>query len=572
VVNQGLDMIKKDIRQERGAAFVVIIGMVLALTQTGGIVMSQEKSVQQMAVKALDNIPVSSIERAEKDGTAYHVSLTELTKLALRNNLDIAISDTNEELYQAKILQAHGPYDPAISFALNLRDTTQPNTNLTVQASGNSNFTKTDTWNFQFNQNVATGGSLVASLQSNRTDTNQIFALINPQYNTTSSIQFTQPLLRNRHIDQNRGTIKIANLDLKINDSQFKQTVTNTIATIQGVYWDLVYAIQNYDFTRQSVKLAQITVDQNREKVRIGTASPMDVTVAQATVASRMVDLISAQQTINIAENNLISTISNDHKSDLWQKVIVPTDSADFVAYKADLNRSIDAALRYRPELEQYDLQMQENDVSYAVDKNQKKWQLDAVGSFGTVGVAGPQSYTYNALTQNETANIPNSLVGGIGTAYQTLFSQGFMNWMVGVNIQIPLRNRSLEGQLGQLQVQKKQLLMNRKSQEQKIAVQIRNAVDDLESNKQKVETAKVARQLAEAQLDAENKRFQAGMSSNFLILQRQNDLFTAQAAELQASVAYKKAIITLQQDEYTLLQTSDFEIVGKGAGAPKLK
>lgn len=565
-------MIKKDIRQERGAAFVVIIGMVLALTQTGGIVMSQEKSVQQMAVKALDNIPVSSIERAEKDGTAYHVSLTELTKLALRNNLDIAISDTNEELYQAKILQAHGPYDPAISFALNLRDTTQPNTNLTVQASGNSNFTKTDTWNFQFNQNVATGGSLVASLQSNRTDTNQIFALINPQYNTTSSIQFTQPLLRNRHIDQNRGTIKIANLDLKINDSQFKQTVTNTIATIQGVYWDLVYAIQNYDFTRQSVKLAQITVDQNREKVRIGTASPMDVTVAQATVASRMVDLISAQQTINIAENNLISTISNDHKSDLWQKVIVPTDSADFVAYKADLNRSIDAALRYRPELEQYDLQMQENDVSYAVDKNQKKWQLDAVGSFGTVGVAGPQSYTYNALTQNETANIPNSLVGGIGTAYQTLFSQGFMNWMVGVNIQIPLRNRSLEGQLGQLQVQKKQLLMNRKSQEQKIAVQIRNAVDDLESNKQKVETAKVARQLAEAQLDAENKRFQAGMSSNFLILQRQNDLFTAQAAELQASVAYKKAIITLQQDEYTLLQTSDFEIVGKGAGAPKLK
>lgn len=548
--------------------FLVIIGSVFAfLALSGGIAVSQEKSAQDMVSQIGQNIPASSIERAEKDGTAYHVSLKELTKLALQNNLDIAISDTNEQLYQDKILQAYGPYDPAFSFTLGARSTTQANTNLTnASTAGISNNTKLDTWNAQFTQNVRTGGSIIASLNSNRSDTNQKFALFNPQYNTTSSVQFTQPLLRNRRIDQNRGTIKLSNLDLKINDSQFRQTVTNTIATIQGVYWDLVYAIRNYDIARESVKLAQTTVDQNREKVRVGTLSPMDVTVAQAAVASRIVDLVTAQQTISIAENNLRSTISSDQKGDIWQKVLVPMDSTDFVDYKVDLFSSIDTALKNRPELQQYDLQMQENDINYAVDSSLKKWQLDAVGSFGTVGVGGPQSYTLGV------PNVAPSLVGGVGTAYETLFSKGFKNWFVGFNIQIPLRNRSLEGQLGQLKVQKSQLLMNRKSQEQKIAVQVRNAVDDLESNKQKVETGKVSRQLAEAQLDAEQKRFKVGMSQNFLLLQRQTDLSTAQGAELQALVAYKKSIIALQQYMYTLLESNDFEIAGTGVHKPESK
>jgi outer membrane protein TolC len=548
--------------KKRGMLFRFVIGIFLALTVSGGIAVSQEVSVQEAARLAIGKIPDSTIERAEAEGTAYRVSLKELTKLALKNNLDIAISDTNEELYQNKILQTQGPYDPVFSLTLGSRSTTQPNTNLTNQSSqGNSNNTRLDTWNVQFTQNVPTGGALVASLNSSRNDTNQQFALFSPQYNASAAFQFTQPLLRNRLIDQNRSAIKLANLDRKISDSQFRQTITTTIAAIQGVYWDLVYAIRNYAIKRESVKLAQITVDQNREKVRIGTMSPLDVTVAQAAVASRMVDLVAAQQSINIAENNLRSAVSNDRKSDIWQKLIVPTDSSEYAEYKVDLDHSVETALKNRPELQQYDLQVQENDISYALDNNLKKWQMDAVASFGTIGVAGPQSFS--AAGQ---PIIDPSLVGGIGTAYASLFTKGFKNWSIGFNLQIPLRNRSVEGQLGQLQVQKKQLLMNRKNQEQKIAVQIRNAVDDLESDRQMVETAKVARQLAEVQLDAETKRFQVGMSQNFLLLQRQVELSTAQGAELQSLVAYKKSIITLQQNMYTLLESSDIEIIGSGA------
>jgi outer membrane protein len=507
-------------------------------------------------------IPASPIEKAEKEGIAYHLSLKELTKLALQNNLDIAISDTNEELYQKKVLQTYGPYDPTVTFTLGARTTNQPNTNLTNQSSqGSSNTTKTATWNFQFNQNLHTGGGIAATVNSNRTDTNQVFALINPQYNSSTSLQLTQPLLRNRQIDQNRGLIKIANLDAKINDSQFKQTITNTIATIQGQYWDLVFAIRNYEIQRDSVKLAQITVDQNREKVRIGVLASIEITVAQADLASRLVDLVTAQQTINVAENNLRLTISGDRNSDIWHKVIVPADTADFAEYKIDLDSAINTALQSRPELQQYDLQLQENRINYTVDSNQKKWQVDAVASIGTVGVAGPQSFD-----RQGNPLVDPSYTGGIGTAYQNLFTQNLKNWFVGFNIQIPLRNRALEGELGQLDVQKKQLSMNRKSQEQKISVQIRNAVEDLLNDKQKVEASKVARQLAEIQLDAETKRFKAGTSQNFLLLQRQHDLVTAQGTELQSLVAYKKAVITLQQNMYTLLESNDFEIAGSAS------
>jgi outer membrane protein len=558
-------MNKSECIREPAARFLVGIGIVLALTLSGEIAAAQENPAPEVAGQIGISIPVSSIERAEKSGAAYYISLKDITKLALQNNLDIAISDTNEELYQFKVLQAHGPYDPAISLTLNSRSTSQPNTNLaTTSTQGNSNNTRLDTWNFQFTQNLPTGGNFVASLNSNRNETDQAFALFSPQYNASMTYQITQPLWRNRRIDQNRGTIKLANLDLKISDSQFRQTVSNTIATIQGVYWDLVYAIRNYDIARDAVNLARVTADQNREKVRIGTMSQLDVTVAEAAVASRIVDLVTAQQTINAAENNLRSAVSNDRKSEIWQKVIVPTDSPDFVEYKADLDSSIDTALKNRPELQQYDLQMQENDINYAVDSSLKKWQIDAVGSFGTVGVAGPQSYSITGQPI-----IDPSMVGGIGTAYKSLFTEGFKNWLVGFNIQIPLRSRSLEGQLGQLKTQKNQLLINRKNQEQKIAVQVRNAVDDLESNRQKVETARVARQLAEAQLNAETKRFKVGMSQNFLLLQRQNELSAARGAELQALVAYRKSIITLQQNMYTLLESSDFEIAGAGSPHP---
>lgn len=482
---------RKRILASTAAVFVGCLGLAIAWGQ---------QTASQVA-SATAALPLSPVEQAEKDGTALPISLKDLTKLALQNNLDIAISDTNEKLYEQRILQAYGPYDPAISATLGYQSTKRPNTNLTNRSTlGNFNSTTFANWNVQFTQNIPTGGGIVGTYNNSRSDTNQQFALFSPQYASSLSIQLTQPLNRNRRIDQIRGTIRLANLDTKINDSQFKQTVTSTIATIQGMYWDLVGAIHDFEIKRDSVKLAQISLLNNTKEVEIGVLPNISITEARAEMATRSVDMYSSREAIAVAENNLRAVVSPDRNADIWQKVIVPTDTPDFKEYQVDRAKAVESALQNRPELEQYRLQMEENETNHQLDQNQKKWQVDFVASYGASGVAGPQSVNL----QTGEPQIDPSLIGGIGVANSTLFTGGFTNWFTGFNLQIPLRNRSLEAQLAQLKIQHQQIEMNRTNTEQKIIVQVRNAIEDLETNKQRVETAQVALQLSQEQLDGE--------------------------------------------------------------------
>ncbi len=551
-----------------------IMAMVMAFSSIpSSVVMAQQVSAEQQTSASLADaqlapLPLSPIEKAEQDGTAMRLSLKDLTKLALQNNLDIAISDTNEELYQQRIIQAYGPYDPTITARLATQSVKSANTNLATASEGNS-FNKTDqaAWNFGFQQALITGGTLNASWNSSRFDNNQTFSLFTPQFNSALSASFVQPLRRNFRTDQIRSNIKLVNLDLKTNDSKFKQKVVETIASIQGQYWDLVSAIRDYEIKRESVKLAQITLRDNRKKVDIGTLAPIGVTEAQATMAQREVDLISSEERILNVENALRNLISNDRNAEIWAKVIVPTETPDFKEYKVGLDTAIDTALANRPELEQLDISLRQSDINMELGENQRKWDFNLQASFGTTGVSGPQSLRDGVIA------IPPELVGAIGNAYKTMFTGGFTNWSVGFQIQIPLKNRNVEAQLAQVKIGKRQQLMQRKSTELAIQVDVRNSVQKLETNRKQVETAKVARQLAAEQLDGEEKRFQAGLSENFRVLDRQSGLSQAQFVELQALINYKKSIIALQRSMYTLLETNDFEIAKtNSSNVPSLK
>jgi HAE1 family hydrophobic/amphiphilic exporter-1 len=512
---------------------------------------------------------VSPIEKAEKDGTAIRMSLKDLTKLALQNNLDIAISDTNEELVQQRVLATFGPYDPYVTAGLGYQSSKRANTNLaTATTQGIANTSNQAYWNFGYSQAFRTGTSFIVNWNTNRADTNQAFALFTPQYNAAFNASFTQHLLQNFKIDANRTQIKIANLNLKVNDSQFKQQVSTTIAGIQGVYWDLVGAIRQYEIARQAVELAQVTLRNNTKMVEIGTAAPISITEARASVASREGDLISAEQGILQVENTLRAKISNDRNAEIWRKVIVPTDAPEFKEYKVSLDDAIDTALKNRPELEQVDLNVKQTELNYDLYANMKKWQFDLVGGLGSTGTAGPQSYGPNGQP-----TINPELVGGMGTSYKNIFTGGFINWSVGFQVTIPLKNHNVESQMAQYQIQKRQYLMSRKNTEQQVQVDVRNAVQALETNNKRVIQARLARELSAEQLDGEQKRFQAGLSQNFLVLQRQNDLSNAQFSELQSLITYRKSIIALQQSMYTLLESNDFEIAKSGAEhVPALK
>jgi outer membrane protein len=519
---------------------------------------STQEPAKPSATADLPPLPLSPVEKAERDKTSLRLSLKDVTKLALQNNLDIAIEDTNEAASQQKIIQAYGAYDPAFNFSLGVNSRKSANTNLASASSQASYSTsKTFNWDLSFSQPVKSGGTFEANLTSRRNSSDQAFQLLNPSYGTTAAVSFTQPLLRNFRVDSNRTQIKLRNLDLKLSDSQFKKTVTDKIADIQSQYWELVSAIRDFDIKRNSVKLGQITLRDNRKKVEVGTLAPIGITEAEAELARRELNLISSEETILRQENALRQLISNDRKSDIWNKVIIPTDSPDFQEYKVGLETAIEAALKNRPELEQYDIQINQSDLNLQNNRNSRKWKVDLVGQFGSGGDAG---------TPRPNSNQPDIRIGGLGTAWYNLFTEGLTNWSLSVDVSVPLRNRNADSQIAQQQISIQQQIMQRKNMEQSIQVEIRNAIQQLDTNRKQVDTAKKSKQLSQEQLDGEQKRFQAGLSENFRVLDRQDQLAQAEASELQNLINYKKSVINLQKAMNSLLEANEFEIAKERA------
>ncbi len=367
--------------------------LVMAVCPSGVLMAEQSGAAQEESVQPLPPLPplpLGPIEKAERDGTVLRLSLKDVTRLALTKNLDIAIQDTNEGLSRQAILQAQGPYDPTITLGLGVQSQKSPNTNYTTKSSsGNYSTMDYANWNFSFQQNVRTGGTFSASYNTNRTDSDVAFFLFSPQYNASTTFTFTQPLWRNLRIDQNRGQIKLANLDLKMNDSQFKAKVVDIISNVQGQYWDLVGAIRDYEIKRESVRLAQTTLRDNTRKVEIGTLAAITVTEAQATLAQREGDMIMLRRRSSTPRYTLLTMISSDRKEEIWSQMIIPTETPDYQEYKVDYTTAVETALKNRPELEQSDITSMKYGINQGLNEESRKWQFDLKGSFGTTELPG---------------------------------------------------------------------------------------------------------------------------------------------------------------------------------------
>jgi len=514
----------------------------------------QEATVTSPNDEALEPPPESPIEKAEKDGTAIRLSLIDITKLALQNNIDIAIEETNERSAQESIKSAYGSYDPSLRFTAGLDSSKRANTNVATATEGSTFSTSRGySWNVSYDQPFRTGGTLSANWQTSRSSSDAAFSLYNPNYTTRGSVTYTQPLWKNLKIDQNRGNIKLRKLDLESSDSQFRQTVTTQISRIQQQYWDLVSAIRNYDIQRNAVELAQRNLRDVTKKVEVGTLAQIEITQANYQVAQTKMRLINAEDTIHRQMNNMRQSISSDRNNEIWSQVIVPTDTPDFREYKIDPETAIETALQKRPELLQSDLAIKQSDINLAMSKNNRNGGVDLQASFGSQGDAGtPGRPDFNA---------PPEYVGGVGTAYDNLFTQGLINWSFQVTVNIPLMNRAADANLATQQISRQRTLLQRRRQEQQIQVEIRNALQTIETNRQQVKTNELNRLLAQEQLDGENKRFEAGLSEFYRVLDQQNRLAEAENSELGALIDYKKSIIALQEAMNTLLEYSDFEI-----------
>jgi outer membrane protein TolC len=487
----------------------------------------------------------------QEQQTTLQLSLDEAVKRALENNADIVVARYNPELSAQAVRSAEGYYDPFVFGNVRHNSSDQKSTN--AFTGGATVNTKTDFWNFGVSVPFQTGSSFAVTFNNNRADTNSVFASFNPTFNSSLSLSLTQPLLQNFKIDAPREQLKLAKKSREISDVQFRQQIINTVAGVKGFYYELIYSIDNLEAARQSLALAQKLLDENEIRVKVGTMAPLDVVSAQSEVASREVDVITAENALAQAEDNLKQAIFPKNDPAMWAIHITPTDRASAEAIPVDIEGAVRTALENRTDIVAARKSLEQADISLAFSRNQLLPQLNLVANWGAAGAGGTELIRDPPFGGPVVSTIP----GGYGDALSEVFGADFPTWTVGVTFSYSIPNRTLKAQDAQARLTKEQTLASFRRLELQVAAEVRTAARGVLSGFKTVDSTKAARVLAEQSLDAEEKKFQAGMSTNYLVTQKQRDLAVAKVAELRAIANYRESVINLQRVQEAGLSTS---------------
>ncbi|MBX7053652.1 MAG: TolC family protein, partial [Pyrinomonadaceae bacterium] len=411
-------------------------------------------------------------------------------------------------------------------------------------------------------------------------------------YSSSLGLTYTQPLLRNFNIDSKRQQIKIAKKRLEQNDSDFRLQAARTISSVQSAYWDLVFALRNQQNVVQNLNLAKENLRQIEAKIEAGAAAPLEKASVETELANREGDLLSATQQVSVAENSLKQLILREPTAPEWQQTFVPTDKPVFSVDPANLDSAMKDAMENRFELKRLKIQSEINDIDVKYFRNQTRPQIDLNTTFSLDGLSrgGTNSATttnlftstgdlrlYNAINQiralpsvnlpmilNDTIVIPASasyLYGGFNRSLANIFRSDAPNFSIGVTISFPLRNRTAKANLEGAKITGEQIAAQTRAQEQAVIVEVRNSVQSVETTRQRVLTARRARESAETLLEGERKLYDAGRSTTFVLFQRENALANARNAEIRAETDYNKALSDLQRVTATSFRANNITL-----------
>jgi outer membrane protein len=485
------------------------------------------------------------------------LTLDEAVARALERNLDIAVERLNPRTFDFSIAALEATYRPTLVSGLsNGTRITLPNSQLTGVTDKLE--TKTTGWSTGLTQNWRWGGgSATLSFTNQRTDSSNAFAVRNPSYNTALSAVFVQPLLRGFRIDTTRAQLRITRLNQEISEIQLKATITNTLSNVRNAYWDLLYAKQSVEVARRSLDLAEKLVADNKLRVELGTMAPIDVIQAEAEAALRRQTLTQAEAAWRTAELALKRLIVSGTDDPLWQAELDPVDRPSFAPEPIDVATAIRRALEARTDLEQARRQLEANEVTLRQLVNQTLPALDLTATVGLSGLGGTQ-FERRGLGGTISRIIP----GGYLDALRNIKNLDAPNWNFAVNLSVPLGTSAAEASVARARLQLQQTQAELKAMELQIATEVTNAALQVQSNLRRVEAATAARELAEKRLEAEQSKFEVGMSTNFFVVQAQRDLADAQNAELRALLDYRKSLVDFERVQQTALSRAGITLV----------
>jgi len=468
------------------------------------------------------------------------LSMDDAVAKALQLNIDLAVERLNPQLQDLSLATARGAYVPTVTGTLGTNSVTTVPAN--IFQGGDKVTSQTVNYNFAGTQAVRqTGGTVSVNWTNSYLDSTNTANTINPKYDTTLRATFAQPLWRNRQIDNNRQSLITAEINRRISDISLRAVTVNTVANTKNAYWDYVYTIQAVEAAKTSLALAQKLVEDNKIKVEIGTLAPLDIVSAQAEAATREQTLVTAEANKRTAELVLKRLIVNGTNDPIWSASLNPTDRPPTdVAQNVDLESAIRTALENRTDIVTARRNLDISDVGLKYQRNQTLPGVDMTAYYQAAGTGGT----------NLKVNPP--LEGGYSDALSQLFQRKQPTWSVAVNISYPIGTSAQDATYARSKVQFQQSLAQLKALELTVATDLTNQAMTVQSNFQQVQTAKASRELSQKRLDAEQSKFDVGMSTNYNVVLAQRDFTDAQNSELRAILNYRKALVDFQRKQET--------------------
>lgn len=456
------------------------------------------------------------------------LSLREGIALAILNNLDVAVEGYTPRVRDQELVQERAVFDPSAFLEATRTD-------LRVPPLFGLGTAGTDAWDFNtgLRQRLLTGGTY--ELRMNNEYANR--SATADGYSSQVALTLTQPLLRNFGYEANLTNIRIATNNQSISREQLRLRVSDVVTQVQNGYFDLIFALENLEVQRRSLRLAQELVALNRARVRAGVAAPVEVTQAEAQEAARLQDVILAEKAVRDAEDTL-KVVLNLPATSGWDEELRPTDRATFDVVSVNLDEAIRQALDNRNEYRSAKLDIDNRELTVRLTRNQLLPDLSLQGSVS---------------------------LGGAGATYGRnlgeLSSTDFTSYSLGVVLTVPIGNRAAQAGHLRARLLSDQARTSLRQLELLIVQQVREAVRRVEADARRVEANRAARVLAEEQLRVEQRRLEAGVTTTFNVLSFQRDLAAAQANEIRAITDYNKSLAVLDRVRGIVLERHRIEL-----------
>jgi outer membrane protein TolC len=483
-------------------------------------------------------------------------SLEDCVVKALKDNLTVAVEVYNPDLADASLSKAKEFFLPRLDFDYGNERTENPSYWWLEQA--DIVVRKYTDYSVSLVQQIPTGGNFSLGLTGYTSDTSAGFQTLNPTYGNTLRFNFTQPLLNGFGFNVSRKEIIVARNNLDVSVNQFQSVLMDTIYRVQEAYWNLVYSIEDYKVKQQSLELARDLLAKNKKEVEVGKLAPIEILNAETTVASREADILQAEALTRRNEDLLRDLLYLTEEGEMSTKRIVPLDKPSFIQKDISLDEALKEALEKRPELKMKKINIETNKLNMGVAKNQMLPGLDLQLSYWSPGLSGDRILYQD---DNPFLGVIGKEEGSPADSIRDAFKLLYDNWTIGLTLSIPLSSLTSRADYVRAKMEWEKSQLELENTEKQIFLEVKNAVRDIETNAKRVQAYGLARELAEQRLEAEVKKLNVGLTTNYFVLQYQEGLARERSQELRSLIDYNLAWARLEQAVGSSLEKRNIKI-----------